>query len=445
MRAVILAAGEGKRMRAHFQEPKPLIPLLGIPLIERNIRTLNKAGIREFVVITGKYDKEIKEYLGDGSQLGVSVTYVYNADWEQGNGVSVHAFRQLCRPGERFLLLMADHLFQEELVKEFIREADRLEEGEILLAADNRLNDVFDLEECTKVRAEGGRALELGKQLKEFQAVDCGLFVGSESLLGALSEAIHAGKHTLSDGVNILCGERKVKLFFVSGRWIDVDDPPSFKEAEKMLLSGLIPAKDGFISRTINRKFSLRLTKKLAYTRITPNQVTALSFLISLGSSLSFAFGSPLAGGLLAQISSIVDGVDGEIARLKFQKSNYGGLFDSILDRYADFLIIAGMAVAWFAEASSPYALAISALALTGLPMSMLVKEKFHALTGKQYISEEYDGFFHYIPMNRDGRLFLVFLGGLFNLIGPALAILAVLTHLQTIYRLIRIRKFMME
>jgi len=108
-------------------------------------------------------------------------------------------------------------------------------------------------------------------------------------------------------------------------------------------------------------------------------------------------------------------------------------------------LIIAGMAVAWFAEASSPYALAISALALTGLPMSMLVKEKFHALTGKQYISEEYDGFFHYIPMNRDGRLFLVFLGGLFNLIGPALAILAVLTHLQTIYRLIRIRKFMME
>jgi len=70
MRAVILAAGEGKRMRAHFQEPKPLIPLLGIPLIERNIRTLNKAGIREFVVITGKYDKEIKEYLGDGSQFG---------------------------------------------------------------------------------------------------------------------------------------------------------------------------------------------------------------------------------------------------------------------------------------------------------------------------------------------------------------------------------------
>lgn len=113
----------------------------------------------------------------------------------------------------------------------------------------------------------------------------------------------------------------------------------------------------------------------------------------------------------MTQFASILDGVDGEIARLKFMRSNYGGLLDAILDRYGDFLIIIGMTYAWYTAAADPLALGIGAAALTGIPLSMLFKEKFHALTGKPYIPEIHDGITRYLPANRDGRLFIIFLG----------------------------------
>src|SRR5690606_41564202 len=61
--------------------------------------------------------------------------------------------------------------------------------------------------------------------------------------------------------------------------------------------------------------------KVIAATSITPNQVTFVSFLLTLISAIAFATGHPLIAGLIAQLSSIVDGVDGEIARLKDRKS----------------------------------------------------------------------------------------------------------------------------
>lgn len=436
MRAVLLAAGEGKRLRPYFDRPKPLVPLLGLPLITRNILALRECGIKEMVIITGCYGQEIKEHLGSGEKLGVKINYIHNSRWELGNGTSAHAFHQAYRPGEKFILLMADHIFQPDVLKTFIAAAQEIKENEILLAADKQLEKVHDLAECTKIKAEQEYALQLGKELSHFNAVDCGLFIGTGALLNALADAIAGQQYALTDAVNMLAKGRQVKLHFVSGRWVDVDDEASYKHCEKLLLQGLVPAKDGFISRVLNRKFSLRITKLLAATGITPNQITLCSFLLTLAAAASFAVGLPLYGGLLAQLSSIMDGVDGEIARLKFLSSRYGGLLDAILDRYGDFLLIIGMTYGWYCVTNSEAALLVGAAALTGAPMSMLFKEKFHALTGKPYLPESYDGLGRYLPANRDGRLFIIMLGGILNLVPAALMLLAVVAHLQTVLRL---------
>lgn len=109
--------------------------------------------------------------------------------------------------------------------------------------------------------------------------MDCGLFIGSQALLDALGKAVSQGRYTLTDGVNLLAESRKVRLFFLEGNWVDVDDLESYKYAEKMLLKSLVPPKDGLISRTFNRPLSLRITKVLAKTAVTPNQITWCSFL----------------------------------------------------------------------------------------------------------------------------------------------------------------------
>lgn len=443
MRAVFLAAGEGKRLRPYFDRPKPLVHLLGLSLIERNILSLQECGIKDFVVITGCYAEEIQNYLGNGEKFGVNIKYLYNEDWELGNGVTAYTFRKDYRQDEKFILMMSDHIFGMDLLKAFLAEAQNIKENELLLAADKRLEKVYDLAECTKVKAEQGYAMKLGKKLCDFNAVDCGLFIGNGKLLNALSEAISKGCYALTDAVNILAGSGKVKLHFVNDFWIDVDDQASYHYCEKVLLQSLASAKDGFISRCLNRRCSLKITRFLARTRITPNQITVISFLIAAAAACCFALGKNLCGGLLAQLSSIIDGVDGEIARLKFQKSNYGGILDSILDRYADFLIVLGIAYSWYFTVNSPAVLLAAAAALTGMPMSMLFKEKFHSLAGKPFVPELYDGISRYLPANRDGRLFVIMLGGIFNLLPAALVFIAVVAHIQTFIRLYKARILM--
>lgn len=441
MRAILLAAGEGKRLRASFNRPKPLVHLLGLSLLERNILSLKECGIKEFVIINGCYAQEIESYLGNGTKLGVQIKYLYNPEWQLGNGVSAYTFKKEHRQDEKFILMMADHLFDLHVLREFISQEQNLRQDQLLLAADRNLDNVFDLDECTKVEVSGNLAKELGKDLKNFSAVDCGLFMGTGALLETLATTIEQGLYTLTDAVNVMAREGRVKLHFVDGNWIDVDDEASYRQAEKMLLKGLIPPKDGLISKIFNRHISLRITKQVAKTQVSPNQITFLSVITAVASALAFSTNHPLIGGLLAQFCSILDGVDGEIARLKFLQSNYGALFDSILDRYGDFIIVIGMTYGWYIQTSNPLVPLIGSIALAGIPMSMLFKEKFHALTGKTYLSEIHDGVFRYLPANRDGRLFLIMLGGIFNQLGSVLILLAVITHFQALLRLVKAKQ----
>ena len=76
--AVIQAGGMGKRLRTltHDEIPKPMARLLGKPLMEWQIEALKKQGIREFIIIVGHLGHVIRDYIGDGSGLGVTVRYI---------------------------------------------------------------------------------------------------------------------------------------------------------------------------------------------------------------------------------------------------------------------------------------------------------------------------------------------------------------------------------
>jgi CDP-L-myo-inositol myo-inositolphosphotransferase len=103
---------------------------------------------------------------------------------------------------------------------------------------------------------------------------------------------------------------------------------------------------DGFISQYINRPLSRRLSLALLRTPLTPNHITLLSFFMGLLGAVGLATTDPwfwIAGGILIQVASIVDGCDGEIARIKLLQSPQGAWLDTVLDRYSDLAI--GLAV----------------------------------------------------------------------------------------------------
>ena len=112
LQGVILAAGKGTRIQPFSQgTPKPMLPVLDRPLLVWQIETMRELGVREIVIVIGHLGHHVVSRLGDGSSLGVSLSYV-----EQENVLGIaHAVAQLERYVERsFLLFLGDIFFETE-------------------------------------------------------------------------------------------------------------------------------------------------------------------------------------------------------------------------------------------------------------------------------------------------------------------------------------------
>ena len=188
---------------------------------------------------------------------------------------------------------------------------------------------------------------------------------------------------------------------------------------------------DGYISRFINRKISDPIAKFLVRTSITPNQMSWVAFGLAALSFISFLYHWNIAGGLLAQLSSIVDGVDGSLSRLKGMSSDFGGFLDSILDRYADILIMLGLTMWSIHNETYPFIWLVGFLSITGtLGVSY----------GRSRISAELQHHFDrgFLSLaSRDIRLFIVMIGAVIGQGYFCLILIAGLTHLIIISRLI--------
>ena len=134
MKAVILAAGQGKRISSEFSLPKPLVSLFSLSLIERVILSAKKAGVKNFVVVLGWMAEKIKSKLGDGKKYGVKIEYVFNKEFkEKENGYSLFLAKDFFKKGEKFLVLMSDHIFDWRILKELLEKKDSLKENEAYL------------------------------------------------------------------------------------------------------------------------------------------------------------------------------------------------------------------------------------------------------------------------------------------------------------------------
>ncbi|MCD6443459.1 phosphocholine cytidylyltransferase family protein [Candidatus Bathyarchaeota archaeon] len=235
MQALIIAAGRGERFRPLTDKlPKPLIPLLGLRLIERVILSAKEAGVGEFVIVTGYMGWMIRDFLDDGSRYGVKIRYVESKRWRLGNGLSVYEARGTL--SDRFILLMSDHIFNPEVLRGLM--SCRLGENECILCVDVGMKDVVDLEEATKVKVVGDRIVDIGKGLNEYNGVDMGIFLCSNAIFDALGRAIESGRYTLTDGVKELVKKGRMRAYRIDDEnayWIDVDTPACLKTAENIL------------------------------------------------------------------------------------------------------------------------------------------------------------------------------------------------------------------
>lgn len=420
---VILAAGEGARLGVGL---KPLARVGGVTLLERSIATLRRAGVERIVVVAGHEKDTLKRFV---ARKGLDVEVADNDGFAVGNGSSALVGGRAA--GGRFVLVMVDHVFDPDELHRI------LESDAPFVAAVDTAPRHCDVDEATKMRLDGDCVVAVGKTLERWDAVDAGLFVCDASVLAAAERCLAEGEGTWNAVKRRVLaeGEGIVAVDLRGAFWLDVDTPEERRRAERLLVARAAGKTwDGAVSRWVNRPLSRPLTRALIRTGISPNGATLLAFALGIAGAGALATGAlwPLglvAGGLLVQLASVVDGVDGEIARASLRESSAGEFLDTVLDRVADAAIVAGLVLA---AGAGRTALAVGGLALFGSVTVPFVKAAYHRSFGHALPSPATR-----IGAGRDLRLLLVALAAIFLQPLAGLVALAVVANAEAARRFV--------
>ena len=232
---VILMAGTGSRLRASGEVlPKPLVPILGRPLISYIADALADAGVQKVHAIVGAGNDSLVESLRSLIPATMLLNPIRNPDWQKQNGLSV-----LCAAGhvtEPFLLMMGDHLFDPAILSLVLENSAA---GSLNLAVDKKLESIFDIDDAMKVQTSGDRVVTLGKTLEIYDAIDTGIFLCPNELFDYLRDAQSRSRGndcSLADGVRLMAAEGKVCAIDIGPAWWqDVDTPEMRAHAEENL------------------------------------------------------------------------------------------------------------------------------------------------------------------------------------------------------------------
>ena len=236
MNCLIVAAGMGGRLRQRGQS-KPLVPVNGVRLLERVITRARTAGVERFFVVSGYRGEELRAALDIFSaREAIPIVHVSNDEWQRGNGVSVLKARPFL--DGPFLLTMCDHLVDPAILRDLI--ASPLEPDTVTLAVDfNVAGSINDLDDVTRVMCSNGRIVHIGKVIRDFNAIDTGVFLCTPVIFEALEVSQAAGDDSISGAMNVLARRDQARVFDIQGRlWLDVDDPATLDKAETLLSAG---------------------------------------------------------------------------------------------------------------------------------------------------------------------------------------------------------------
>ena len=239
MKAVILAAGKGTRMRELTNEvPKPMLKVQGKPILEHIVRGLLSAGIREICIITGWREEVIKAHFGDGSQFGAAISYAHQAV-QDGTGKAPELARAFVGTDD-FLLTYGDILVKPETYQQMIQRFGEDQFSGLLTVTHGEdvtkggLN-FFDESFCLKRLIEKPSAAQVEQLrqegwLKPGQPVwyNAGIYI-FRPVVFTFTEKLEKsprGEYELTDAISALVatGHRLAGLEIV-GRWVDVRDP----------------------------------------------------------------------------------------------------------------------------------------------------------------------------------------------------------------------------
>src|SRR5579885_815498 len=169
-----------------------------------------------------------------------------------------------------------------------------------------------------------------------------------------------------------------------------------------------------------------RIVRALALSRINPNFLTFLGLVTNIAAAWQFARGRFMAAGLVVIGAGFFDLVDGPVARESNRVTRFGGFFDSVLDRYSDLALFMGLLV-YYASIDRFFYIVLTAIVMTGSVMVSYTRARAENTIPRCKV-----GF-----LERPERIVLIILGALFDRMAPVLWVIAILSNITVIARMV--------
>lgn len=174
-----------------------------------------------------------------------------------------------------------------------------------------------------------------------------------------------------------------------------------------------------------------RLAKLLLETKITPNMLTLAGLAVNLFAAILLAAGAHRTAGFIMILANSFDVLDGALAKALNRLTRFGDFLDSTIDRYSDLFIFSGLIVFYSIHQKTVYVILVC-IAMTGAVATSYIRAK-----GQNVLSVKCDAGF----MERPERIITLIFGALFNHIHVSIWILAFLTQLTVIHRMLYVKK----
>jgi choline kinase len=232
--AVILMAGSGSRFGdAEEKRLKPLVRVHGRPLISYTLEALARAGIEKVYAVIGFRGESLRAGIEPLVPREIDIRWIDNPHWQLKNGISALAVAP--HVSAPCLLAMGDHFFNAAIVDLLLSEAKL---DQLNVAIDRKLDAIFDLDDAMKLQVEGERVTAIGKDLRNYNAIDTGLFVCPVEFFGYLEKAKVKDDCSLADGVRAMAADGLVRGIDIGPAWWqDIDTPAMLAHAQQQLRS----------------------------------------------------------------------------------------------------------------------------------------------------------------------------------------------------------------
>ena len=363
----------------------PLTSVVGIGLFQRTVLTLQRAGVRQLIVLSGPDEEQLKHSLAKGPRVTIPVRWMPIREFPIDDP---RTWEALAAEVRGFALIASiNGVFSRGLIEQLRKD---VRDGHAIVVAQLRPQpDELPTSGGVRVKIPyPGLTAMASDRLDESTLLVAELLVVPSSLMNAANVGTYQkGSTPVRQWIEQAAGDGRLQVVTAEekrGTWYQsVRTSEDVGKAEKKLFNSLKGDFEGFVDRYFNRKVSRGFTRLFLELGLSPNSITILAGLIGLVAAAGFGLGTYSAGilaALLFQLAAVIDCCDGEVARLTFTESPFGAWLDIALDNLVHMAIFAGIAVglytAQIGQEDDWVPLALGGAAVLGNGISFLLVEK---------------------------------------------------------------------